>query len=195
MGIINHSHALLLIDIQNKVIDFKSITRPSETEIAFNKFLERISKLQTWARDSDLATIHVQHDGGKGSRIERDSQGWQIRNEIDVQPKDPIFYKTHCSSFSGTGLNDYLKKNKIDSLIIAGCMTNFCIDTTCRIAIEKGYNVILAADGHMTCDNDGLTFEQIIKHHNSILADLSADNACIKVVPVNKIISLTVSAD
>lgn len=195
MNILNHSHALLLIDIQNEVIDFKRIERPDETKEAFKAFLDRVSKLQVWARENGLITVHVQHDSGKGSGLEKNSQGWKIRPEIDVRPSDPVFHKTHCSSFSGTGLDDYLKNSQIEGLVIAGCMTNFCIDTTCRIAIEKGYDVALASDGHMTNDTESLTFEQIINHHNAILSGLSADVACVKVLRIDEIISSNVSAD
>jgi hypothetical protein len=53
-------------------------------------------------------------------------------------------------------------------------MTQYCIDTTVRRAVSLGYDVILAADGHMTADTGALPFEQIIAHHNALLDGFDA---------------------
>ncbi|RUQ42678.1 cysteine hydrolase, partial [Corynebacterium pseudodiphtheriticum] len=46
----------------------------------------------------------------------------------------------------------------------------FCIDTTCRVAAELGFSVVLPEDGHTCMDTPALKAEAIIEHHNATLA-------------------------
>ncbi|MGI9449161.1 MAG: isochorismatase family protein, partial [Geminicoccaceae bacterium] len=57
----------------------------------------------------------------------------------------------------------------VDSLIVVGNQTEFCVDTTCRHACSHGYKVTLLKDAHSTWNSDYLTAQQIIAHHNFIL--------------------------
>jgi hypothetical protein len=58
-----------------------------------------------------------------------------------------------------------------------------------RRAVTMGYDVILAADGHMTIDVGALTFEQIIAHHNFTLHGLKAGARSVKVQPAAEILA------
>ncbi|BCQ42632.1 hypothetical protein ERHA55_01590 [Erwinia rhapontici] len=48
--------------------------------------------------------------------------------------------------------------------------TEYCVDTTCRAAADRGFEVVLVSDAHSTTDNAVLTAEQIIAHHNATLS-------------------------
>jgi nicotinamidase-related amidase len=115
------------------------------------------------------------------------SEGWQVREELSPRNGEALVRKRSCDSFFETDLADQLAARGIhpDSgrLIVAGCMTQYCVDTTCRRAVSLGYDVTLAADGHMTADAGGLTFEQIIAHHNAVLDDFDAGAHMITVTP------------
>jgi hypothetical protein len=67
-------------------------------------------------------------------------------------------------------------------------MTQYCVDTTCRSAVGRGYDVTLAADGHMTADSGALGFEQIIAHHNLLLDGFDAGNKTVTVAPIAAIV-------
>ncbi|MDO5851992.1 MAG: isochorismatase family protein [Methanobacteriaceae archaeon] len=45
------------------------------------------------------------------------------------------------SSFTGTKLNKFLKDNSIDTITIAGFMTQMCCDTTAKEAMHRNYHV------------------------------------------------------
>jgi nicotinamidase-related amidase len=62
-----------------------------------------------------------------------------------------------------------LKMMEVEELIIGGCKTEYCIDTTCRKAVTLGFNVILVGDAHSTTDNEVITADQIRKHYNLLL--------------------------
>ncbi|WP_078395748.1 cysteine hydrolase family protein [Shouchella patagoniensis] len=61
-----------------------------------------------------------------------------------------LFKKEHQIRFYQTGLEEVLKTFHIKHLILAGIQTEICIDTTCRSARSKNYQVTLASDGHST---------------------------------------------
>ena len=62
----------------------------------------------------------------------------------------------------------------IDRLIITGCATDYCVDTTVRSALARGWPTIVPSDGHTTVDRPHLSATQIIAHHNAIWADFLA---------------------
>ena len=75
----------------------------------------------------------------------------------------------------------------IRHLVVGGCMTQFCVDTTCRSAVAHGFDVTLVADGHTTADMGGLSFEQIIAHHNGLLDGFDAGRNLIRVAPAERV--------
>jgi nicotinamidase-related amidase len=44
--------------------------------------------------------------------------------------------------------------------------TEYCIDTTCRVAFEKGYALVMPEKTNTTFDNDMLSGKQIYEYHN-----------------------------
>ena len=75
----------------------------------------------------------------------------------------------------------------IKQLVICGCMTQYCVDTTVRRAVSLGYDVVLAADGHTTADTGVLRFEQIVAHHNALLDGFDAGEHEVRVCPAAEI--------
>lgn len=71
--------------------------------------------------------------------------------------------------------------------MIAGCKTQFCIDTTCRRATTLGYDVILVGDAHTTWDTDILPAKTIIAYHNDILDDFGNDDHVVLTKPTVEI--------
>jgi nicotinamidase-related amidase len=79
-------------------------------------------------------------------------------------------------------------KRGVTNLVVAGGMTEYCVDTTCRRATSLGYDVTLAGDAHLTRDNGVLTAANIIAHHNFVLDDFGAGDHVITVKPADEII-------
>ncbi len=165
------------------------MTRRAETQAALDACVGRIAKLIREARSRGLAVLYVQHDGEVGHRLERGSAGWQIRPEIAPLPGEPVIHKTACDAFFQTTLQGELEARNVDTLIVAGCATQYCVDTSVRRAVSLGYDVKLAGDGHMTADSGGLTFEQIIAHHNELLDGFDAGSHAVRVMPIEGILA------
>ncbi len=50
------------------------------------------------------------------------------------------------SGFVNTDLDDHLRNEGIERLVLCGCLSNTCIESTARSAIELGYHVTIISD-------------------------------------------------
>jgi nicotinamidase-related amidase len=173
--------AILVIDVQAGIIDGLRAYRGREV-------LEQINKLLSKARASNMPIIYVQHDGEAGHPLEVGTHGWEIHPEIAPHQEDIIIRKRASDSFFETTLQHELEARGINHLIVAGCMTEYCVDTTSRRAISMGYDVTLVSDAHTTVDNKLLTAAQIIAHHNALLDGFDAGAHAITVKPADEVI-------
>lgn len=181
--------AIVIIDVQNAILEGPTLTHREETQAALHAVIGRIAQLIDWARQQAIPVIFVQHDGPAGHRLAVGTPGWRIRPEIAPHPDEVVVHKTACDSFFETTLGAELARREVTGLIITGCMTQYCVDTTVRRAVSLGYDVELVADGHMTAGADGLSFEQIIAHHNGLLDGFDAGSHRVRVRPLRKILS------
>jgi nicotinamidase-related amidase len=173
--------ALLIIDVQVGLVELT----PAEVQ---SRVLPRIGTLVAKARASGTPVIYIQHDGSKGHVLEPGTRGWDIHPSVKPSADEPIIRKRESDSFYETLLEEELKKRGITHLIIAGGMTEYCVDTTCRRATSLGYDVTLASDAHLTRDNGVLSAATIIAHHNLVLDDFGAGDHVTTVKPVDKIV-------
>ncbi len=133
--------------------------------------IEKIKHLIGKARNCEIVLIYIQHNGGPGHPLEKDSEGWKIHPQIIPLEEEFVIEKQYPDSFQGTKLLEVLTELSVSNLYVAGNQTEYCIDTTCRSAFSKGFNVILAEDCHSTWDSNLLSATQIIQHHNETLGN------------------------
>lgn len=176
--------AVVLIDLQKAILQGVGGDRQAEAETALAAVLERLKPLLKAARKADLPVIHIQHCGPEGYRLEKGVPGWDFLDAVKPKDGEVIVFKESCDSFFQTGLAEELELVGAKHIAIAGCMSNYCVDTTCRSAVAHGFNVTLCADGHTTVDNGVLTFEQIIAHHNKTLDGFDAAGCEVTVRPI-----------
>jgi nicotinamidase-related amidase len=175
--------ALLLIDIQNAVLEgMGSMERMPAINAAYDAMAGRLSGVLAKARQAGVPVFMVQHDEDEGETLARGAEGWRIRSEVAPAGGDVVINKRSCDSFFETPLDDYLRRRQVTRLVIGGCVTSFCIDTTVRRAVSLGYDVTLLSDGHMTGDKGGLSFEQIIAHHNAVLDGFGAGSRLVRLI-------------
>jgi nicotinamidase-related amidase len=180
MNVDTKDTALLVIDVQVGIVEGFRAYRGKEV-------LEQINKLLSKARGAKVPIIYVQHDGGKGDPLEPGTSGWEIHPAIKPLDGDLIIHKRASDSFFETDLQRELEARAITRLIIAGCQTEYCVDTTSRRAITMGYDVTLVSDAHTTIDNQLLSAEQIIAHHNALLNGFDAGKHAITVKPADEV--------
>ncbi|ANM10828.1 isochorismatase-like protein [Rhizobium sp. N541] len=143
----------------------------------------RLAALQKQARQAGAPVVLVQHDGDSGHRLAVGTPGWALRQEIAPGPGEVVVRKKSADSFFETDLAERLDERSITHLVIGGCMSQFCVDTTVRRAVSLGYGVTLIADGHTTGDTATLTFSEIVAHHNETLDGFDAGQATVEIRP------------
>lgn len=167
--------ALIVIDVQQAILTgLGTPDRQPALDAALNDVVARLQSLQDAARAAEVPVVIVQHDGPETHRLAVGSPGWAIRAEIAPISSDIVIHKTSCDSFFETELLDRLTGRGVTHLVVGGCMTQFCIDTTVRRAVSLGFDVTLIADGHTTADTADLAFTQIVAHHNRTLNGFGA---------------------
>jgi nicotinamidase-related amidase len=181
------NEAVVIIDVQNAILDIADMTSRVKTHAALDALVAKIATLLQRARNHAVPVLFVQHDGQAGHRLEPGSPGWKIREEITPADGEPVIHKSASDAFFETTLATELEARAIDTLIVAGCMTQYCVDTTVRRAVSMGYDVTLVADGHMTADTGALTFDQIIAHHNALLNGFEAGRHSVRVESLDQI--------
>lgn len=177
------ANAVVVIDVQNAIFHGLDGSRNEEAHHALHLVVGRIATLLQRARARNVPVIYIQHDGGPGHRLEHGTAGWEIRPEIAPRPGEAVIEKHACDSFFATRLDAELKALGVTRLVVCGCKTEYCVDTTVRRAVSLGYDVVLASDAHTTADEGGLRFEQIVAHHNKVLDDFDAGDHAVSVRP------------
>jgi nicotinamidase-related amidase len=167
--------ALVVIDVQQGLLYPPSGPTLDGAEC----LLDRVGTLLQAARAQKLPVVFVRHDGGPGDDLEAGTPGWELHSALRRRADEPIVDKRHPDSFRDTALNDVLRRQGIERLILCGAQSDFCVDTTCRRAASEGYRVVLAADAHATFDNGVIDAATIVRHENRTLRSFArvADSA------------------
>lgn len=82
--------------------------------------------------------------------LTRGSEGHRIWAELDVRDGDPVIEKSKFSALveGSSDLHAFLSERGIDTLIITGCLTDVCCESTARDGMMLDYRVILVTDAN-----------------------------------------------
>ena len=84
---------------------------------------------------------------GKPSRIlVRDTWNTAILDALAPEPGDLVIYKHRFSGFFETELHSLLTARGIRDLIVVGCTTSICVESTIRDAMFRDYSCLLLRD-------------------------------------------------
>ena len=146
--------AILVIDMQHY---FHGLIAP---------ILDNVLALIDACRNSQVKVVFTRHgvhdpqnDGGMlttwwGDLILYGSEAWELDKELKPNSSDLIIDKNRYSAFQGTDLDDWLRNNGVEDLIITGVMTNLCCETTARDAFGHDYRVFFVADATATLNEE-----------------------------------------
>ena len=85
-------------------------------------------------------------DGTESRVLVRDTWNSEILDELKPQPEDTVIYKTRFSGFYNTDLHERLQAFGVRHLIITGCTTSICVESTVRDAMFRDYLCLLLGD-------------------------------------------------
>jgi len=124
-----------------KVIYIKMGYKPDLSDLGAADSVNRVRHLRLGVGEKVIAP-----DGQESRILIRDTWNTDIVPELKPQPGDDAVYKTRFSGFFGTDLDARLKTLGVKHLIITGCTTSICVDSTVRDAMFRDYLCVLLAD-------------------------------------------------
>ncbi|MFJ8820789.1 cysteine hydrolase family protein [Streptomyces sp. NPDC102467] len=135
--------ALVVIDVQNEyVTGAMPISYPPPAESLAN-----IAAAIDTAAQEGVPVVVVQHAAPAGSPVfARGTHGFELHDVVASRPYSHLVEKTLPSSFVGTDLDAWLRREGIDTLTIVGYMTQTCDESTTRDAVHRGYRVEMLSD-------------------------------------------------
>ena len=155
--------AFIIIDVQNILV---------ETGFQTNSLLEKISYLQNQARSKNIEIVYVQHIENAEAQT---SEDWQLSELLSRKPNEKVFQKKYNSIFKETGLKEYLDKQGIEKLVLCGMQTEYCVDTSVKVAFEYGYQLIIPEGTCTTFDGKDIPADTINEVYEGIWEGRFAD--------------------
>lgn len=171
--------ALVLVDVQQEYVDGPlSIQYPPSEDC-----LARL--LQAWdaADRADVPVVIVQHEYPAGAPVfAAESAGWRLHPEVEERAaSEAKRVVKNCSSiFAATDLEQWLREKGIDTLTLAGYMTNNCVLASAAAAEPLGISVEVLADAtgavHIANDAGSASARQV---HETLMTLLHSNWAAV----------------
>ncbi len=123
-------------------------------------------------RDSGNQVAFTRHDSREAASPLKLSleTGRQI-DGVEIEGNDIVVTKDVNSGFIGTSLEVQLRRAGIKRLVVAGFFTNFCVETTVRMAGNMGFDTYLVEDACATTNRvglDGVDHEPEVVHQMAV---------------------------
>jgi nicotinamidase-related amidase len=194
--------AIVLLELQNDFLSpegrLYSLVEPVLTK--FN-VVKNLNTLIAGARDAGATIVHTPIEFSEDYRemglapygilkvvkesgaLVRDTWGAEIAPFIDKRGDDIVVDgKSSIDAFASTNLDYILRARGIRTIVLAGQLTNICIESTMRSAYDRGYDVVAVTDATSTVgleqyrisvDNNWPMFSTPATH-DKVLAQLAA---------------------
>ena len=166
--------ALVVVDMQHDFVSRDGAFAQLGIDVsAYADLRPRLASLLASARRAGVLVIHLQNTALAGRRSDSPAQirfnmrmhaqsrrggpalrytipgtpGHAFVPDLAPEPEDLIVAKYRSSGFWGTQLDLLLRSNAIRSVVVVGCTTEGCVDSTARDALFNDYYVVVARDG------------------------------------------------
>ena len=107
-----------------------------------------------------------------------DSNWVKVDKRLEMQPEDELIEKRWASAFHRTGLEQRLREQGVDSLVVTGLTTSGCVRATVVDGLQYDYRVVVPREAVGDRNSEA---------HQANLCDLNAKYA--DVVPLAEVIS------
>lgn len=167
--------ALIVVDVQKGFDDpaWGERNNPdSETNIA--------RLIATW-RKEDRPLVFVRHDSMlKSSPLRPGQPGNDFKPEVAGEPDLLVTKNVNSAFFGSPDLHGWLQEMGISSVAICGIQTNYCCETTARMAGNLGYETLFVLDATHTynlaaVDGGELTADELARVTAANLQDEFAE--------------------
>jgi nicotinamidase-related amidase len=141
--------AFLCIDIQLSYFPggAMELARPEEAA-------REAARLLAYYRERGWTVVHIHHVSGvdKSGVVHPLPRDARIHDLVAPYAGELVIPKGRINSFRDTGLEALLRARKVERLVVAGMMTNMCVEAAVRQAVDLGFEVLVAHDACATRD-------------------------------------------
>jgi len=196
--LVDVSHtALLLIDMQRDFIDPAGAFGELGIDLSmYDASRPALASLLSAARENSALVVHIQntaladrmsdspaqirfnlrmHEEAHSDRMPLHytipgTPGHEFVPEFAPQPGEAVVRKYRSSGFWGTNLDLLLRSNDIKTVVVAGCTTEGCVESTARDAMFNDYYVVIATDCVASDDPSQHDASMLLMRHRFDLA-------------------------
>lgn len=189
--------ALVLIDMQRDFIDPDGAFGQLGIDLSmYRQSRPRLAELLHAARVNGALVLHLQNTALPGRLSDSPAQmrfnmrmhektrrgasplrytipgtwGHEFADEFVPLAHEPVVRKYRSSGFWGTNLDLLLGSNQIETVIVAGCTTEGCVESTARDAMFNDYYVVVATDCVASDDQAQHDASMLLMRHRFDLA-------------------------
>jgi ureidoacrylate peracid hydrolase len=124
-----------------KIIYLKMGFHPDLSDLGGPNSPNRVGHLH-----SGVGRTVIAPNGTESRILVRDTWNTDIVHELKPHDEDIVLYKTRFSGFYETELDATLKRHAVKNLIVTGCTTSVCVESTVRDAMFRDYRCVLLSD-------------------------------------------------
>jgi nicotinamidase-related amidase len=189
--------ALLLIDMQHDFVDAGGLFASLGIDVSmYHGSVPKLAGLLDEARRASVLVIHVQntalpnrmsdspaqirfnlrmHEGHRpdGAPLRYSvpgTPGHEFVRELTPHEGEIVVRKYRSSAFWGTNLELLLRSNSIKTVVVGGCTTEGCVESTARDAMFNDLYVVIAADCVASDDHEQHDASMLLMRHRFDMA-------------------------
>ncbi len=165
--------ALLLIDVQEGVDVLTHWGGPSGRRNNPAAEANMLTLLKRWRELNKTVAFTIHNSREAASPLKLSLPTGRQKAGFEPDADDIVVTKDVNSGFIGTSLEIQLRRAAINRLVVVGFFTNFCIETTVRMAGNLGFDTYLVHDCCATTNRIDLDGRD---HDPDLVHDLSVAN-------------------
>ena len=161
----------MLVDVQEGVNDVEYYGGPSGKRNNDSAEENMRCLLTEWRRLGKQVAFTRHNSRELNSPLKLSLETGKQIEGLDIHEPDIVVDKDVNSGFIGTSLELELRRSGIDRLVVMGFYTNYCIETTVRMAGNLGFDTYLVHDACAainTLGHDGTYYDADLVHNMSI---------------------------
>jgi nicotinamidase-related amidase len=163
--------ALLVIDVQRGAFDGVRCEPITDAQ----RLVDHSVALIHAAREAAVPIVFIQHCAEPGDAFEEGSPHGELHEALQPLSGDKVLKKHASSAFQGTDLAGLLDGLGAERLVVCGLQSEFCVFNTSRSALDKGFALTVAEDGHTTWPSKTETANAISARINEDLQKRGAE--------------------
>ena len=189
--------ALVVVDMQRDFVEPDGLFARLGIDVSMYAAARlQMAALLAAAREQGVLVVHLQNTALPGRRSDSPAQirfnlrmhasarhagpplrytvpgtpGHELVPDLAARPDELVVRKYRSSGFWGTNLDLLLRSNGIRTVVVSGCTTEGCVDSTARDAMFSDYYVVVAEDAVASDDRAQHEAALLLMRHRFDLA-------------------------